>query len=95
MPHGYVYILASCRNGTLYTGVTSDLPRRVWQHKNKQIDGFTSDYNVNILVYYEMHEDMREAILREKHIKKWYRKWKLELIEKMNPDWEDLYYNIV
>jgi len=88
---GFVYILASRRNGTLYTGVTSDLVRRVWQHKNDEIDGFTKRYGVHRLVYVEAHDDIRDAIQREKRIKKWNRRWKLELIEKANPSWRDLY----
>jgi putative endonuclease len=88
-----VYMLASKRNGTLYTGVTNDLSRRVYEHKEKIIDSFTKRYNVSILVYYKMHEDINEAIRREKQIKKWNRKWKLQLIEKYNPKWIDLYDN--
>jgi putative endonuclease len=87
----YVYILASQRNGTLYVGVTSDLFKRVWEHKNKQVKGFTEKYGVNILVYYEETNDVRVALQREKTLKKWKRAWKLELIEKGNPEWEDLY----
>ena len=90
-----VYITASKRNGTLYTGVTSDLPKRIWQHRNGMIEGFTKRYGVHHLVWYELHEDMRPAIEREKRIKEWKRKWKLELIERMNPDWQDLYKTIV
>ena len=90
-----VYILASQRNGTLYVGVTSDLIKRVWKHKNKLIDGFTKEYNVHRLVWYEIHETMESAIMREKRLKKWKRKWKLELIESANPDWLDLYDTIV
>jgi len=86
-----VYILASKRNGTLYTGVTSDLVKRVYEHKNDLIDGFTKRYQVHHLVWFEPHEDMESAILREKRIKTWKRNWKLNLIEKMNPDWLDLY----
>ena len=85
-----VYILASKRNGTLYTGVTSDLSRRIWQHKNDQAEGFTRKYGVHTLVYYEWHDDMHSAIVREKRIKKWNRAWKLELIESVNPEWRDL-----
>jgi len=85
-----VYILASKRNGTLYVGVTSDLSIRVWQHKNDQVEGFTKKYGVHTLVYYEWHDDMRSAIIREKQIKKWNRSWKLELIESVNPEWRDL-----
>ena len=86
-----VYILASKRNGTLYVGVTSDLPGRVWQHKNKAVPGFTAKYGVDKLVYYELHESAEEAIRRERQIKKWNRKWKLELVESVNPLWQDLY----
>lgn len=90
----YVYILASCRNGTLYTGFTSELPKRIWEHRNEACDGFTKQYGVKILVYYETHNDVNEAIRREKRIKRWNRKWKLELIEAGNPDWRDLYDEI-
>ncbi len=90
-----VYILASKRNGTLYIGVTSDLPKRAWEHKNDVVEGFTKRYSVHRLVYYEMHEDMESAIRREKHMKKWNRAWKLELIEKQNPDWRDLWEGIL
>ena len=85
-----VYILASHRNGTLYTGVTSNLPARIWQHKNDMVEGFTKKYGVHTLVYYEVHEDMQSAINREKQIKRWKRAWKLALIEKQNPTWRDL-----
>ena len=90
-----VYILASNRNGTLYTGVTSNLIQRIWQHKQKQIKGFAKKYDVEMLVWFEIHETMETAITREKQIKEWQRKWKLELIEKTNPDWRDLYDEIV
>ncbi len=90
-----VYILASRRNGTLYTGVTSDLPGRIWQHKNDQADGFTKRFHVHTLVWYEVHESMESAILREKAIKEWKRQWKIELIEAMNPYWRDLYPEIL
>lgn len=86
----YVYILASQRNGTLYTGVTNDLKRRVWEHKHDLVKGFTEKYSVHLLVYYEIHEDIEQAILREKQIKKWKRIWKLNLIEGKNPNWDDL-----
>src|SRR4030042_4079921 len=86
----YVYIMASKRRGTLYTGVTDDLIGRVYQHKQKIIEGFTRKYNVTKLVYYETTNDIRGAILREKRIKKWKRQWKIELIEKVNPEWKDL-----
>lgn len=86
-----VYILASKRNGTLYTGVTADLLGRVWEHKNDAIEGFTKKYSVHRLVYFEQHETMPSAIEREKQIKKWKRKWKQELIEEQNPSWKDLH----
>jgi putative endonuclease len=88
-----VYILASRRNGTLYVGVTSNLLDRVWQHKNNVIPGFTQNYRVHTLVWYEIHESMESAIRREKCLKEWKRKWKLELIEKTNPTWKELYDN--
>ncbi|MBT8141387.1 MAG: GIY-YIG nuclease family protein [Gammaproteobacteria bacterium] len=90
-----VYILASKKHGTLYVGVTSDPVARVWQHKEKFIDGFTSRYEVNTLVYYELHETMYSAITREKQIKKWKRAWKIRLIEEMNKEWRDLYETIL
>ena len=90
-----VYILANKRNGTLYIGVTSDLVRRVWEHKNNMIEGFTKRYQVHRLVWYELHESMESAIIREKRLKDWKRAWKLELIEGKNPDWLDLYDTIV
>lgn len=89
----YVYILASQRNGTLYTGLTNDLERRVLEHKQKVVKGFTAKYNVNLLVYFEEYESVDEAVLREKRMKKWKRVWKLELIEKKNPKWNDLSKN--
>jgi putative endonuclease len=89
-----VYILASKRNGTRYVGVTSALWARVASHKNAEIKGFTQKYGVKTLVWYEHHHVMQDAIRREKQIKKWNRKWKLELIEKMNPDWRDLHGEI-
>jgi putative endonuclease len=92
--HYYVYILASKRNGTLYIGVTSDLIKRIWQHKNDILKGFTNKYQVHNLVYFEETTDVESAIKREKQLKAWQRKWKLELIEKMNPNWEDLYDKI-
>ena len=84
------YILASKRNGTLYIGVTSNLEQRIVEHKTKSLKGFTSKYNVNLLVYYEMFGEVSDAIAREKALKKWNRKWKLSLIEKLNPEWKDL-----
>jgi putative endonuclease len=86
-----VYILASQRNGTLYVGVTSVLARRVWGHRSNVITSFVRDYSVYRLVFIEFHETMADAILREKRIKKWRRAWKLELIERHNPQWRDLY----
>lgn len=91
----YVYILASKRNGTLYIGVTDNLIRRVHEHKNKLVLGFTQKYKVHILVYFEQTSDVNEALKREKQLKKWRRRWKLELIEKENPGWEDLYLKLI
>ena len=90
-----VYLLASHRNGTLYVGVTSNLAKRVWEHKNHVVEGFTKRYDVDRLVWYEVHEIMESAIQREKAIKEWKRAWKIELIEKDNPDWEELYDSIL
>ncbi|MBI5676457.1 MAG: GIY-YIG nuclease family protein [Nitrospirae bacterium] len=90
MKQYYVYILCSKRNGTLYTGFTSNLIKRVYEHKNKISDGFTKAYDVCNLVWYELHQTAESAITREKQIKKWERKWKLELIEERNPAWNDL-----
>jgi putative endonuclease len=90
-----VYILASQRNGTLYTGVTSDLPLRVQLHREGQIPGFTRKYGCKLLAWYEQHHVMHEAIKREKQIKRWLRKWKLELIEAANPSWRDLFQDII
>lgn len=89
-----IYILASKRNGTLYIGVTSDLVRRVWEHKNGEIEGFTKKYAIGLLVYLEMHATMPEAILREKQLKTWNRAWKIALIQRDNPEWRDLYGDI-
>jgi putative endonuclease len=88
------YILANRRNGTLYVGVTSDLNRRVWEHKVDVTDGFTNRYGVHTLAYAEFHATMEEAILREKRIKSWRRAWKMKLIEEANPTWRDLYDEI-
>jgi putative endonuclease len=90
-----VYMLASKRNGTLYAGVTSNLPQRVWQHKNDLVEGFTRRHEVHALVWYEVHETMENAITREKTIKEWKRQWKIDLIETMNPEWRDLYEDIL
>ena len=84
-------MLASKPNGTLYIGVTSDLVKRVWEHKNDQVDGFTKKYKLHFLVWYEQHENMESAIFREKQLKKWNRQWKIRLINEMNPGWGDLY----
>ena len=89
-----VYILTSKRNGTLYTGVTSDLIKRCWEHKNDLVDGFTRRYRVHRLAYFELHRDMTSAIMREKQLKKWNRAWKLKLIEKHNPNWKDLWQDL-
>ena len=88
---GYVYIMASQRNGTLYLGVTSDLIKRVWEHRNGIIGGFTKRYGCKMLVWYEAYDDLEEARLRELRMKEWRRAWKLELIETMNPNWDDIY----
>ena len=90
-----VYMLASKRNGTLYTGVTSNLLKRVWEHKNNLIESFTSKYGVHTLVWYELHDMMESAIQREKAIKNWKRVWKLKLIEKRNSNWHDLYSDLL
>lgn len=90
-----VYIMASKRNGTLYIGVTSDLVARAWQHREHLVEGFTKKYSVNQLVWYELHPTMDSAITREKQLKKWNRQWKLELIEKENPYWYDLWSSII
>ncbi|MGB3403150.1 MAG: GIY-YIG nuclease family protein [Microcoleaceae cyanobacterium] len=90
-----VYILASKPNGTLYIGVTSNLIKRVWQHKNNLVEGFTHKYSVHQLVYFELYDDMAEAITREKRLKKWNRSWKVRLIEEQNPKWKDLYEGLL
>jgi putative endonuclease len=87
----YVYILASRRNGTLYTGMTDNLVQRVWMHRNGVLSGFTKQYEVKMLVWYEQHETRAAALTRERQMKKWNRLWKLEIIERMNPSWSDLY----
>jgi putative endonuclease len=91
----YVYILASKRNGTLYIGMTSDLVKRVWEHKNELANGFTHKYGIKKLVYFEQFQDPTNAIKKEKRLKKYKRKWKLELIEKINPEWKDLYHELI
>ena len=90
-----VYMLVSKRNGTLYTGVTSNLLKRVWEHKNNLIESFSSKYGVHTLVWYELHDTMESAIQREKAIKNWKRVWKLKVIEKMNLNWHDLYSDLL
>ena len=90
-----VYILASKKNGTLYVGVTSNLVKRIWEHKNNLAEGFTKRYGIHRLVWYEIHESMNSAIQREKRVKRWKRAWKLELIESANPGWQDLYHAIL
>jgi putative endonuclease len=89
-----VYIMASRRNGTLYIGVTSNLPKRVWEHREGVVAGFTAEYRVKSLVWYELHDDAEATIVREKQIKKWNRAWKLKLIEGRNPGWSDLFAEI-
>ena len=90
-----VYILASQKNGTLYIGVTSDLIKRIYEHKNSLVDGFTKKYNVHDLLYFEQFQDMNSAIAREKQLKAWKRQWKIALIEKVNGNWQDLYGEIL
>lgn len=91
----YVYILASKKHGTLYTGMTNDLVRRIYEHKHNILPGFTKRYNVHLLVYFEPFEDSYNAIAREKRLKKWNRAWKIRLIEEHNPEWKDLYNNLI
>jgi putative endonuclease len=91
----YTYILASRRNGTLYVGVTSDLIKRVWEHKNQLVEGFTAKYDVDRLVYYEQFDEPVYALNRERRLKKYNRKWKIDLIENSNPGWKDLYEDLV
>ena len=90
-----VYIMASRPNGTLYIGVTSDIGKRVWENKNNVVGGFTQKYDVHTLVWYEVHESMESAISREKALKKWNRMWKIKLIRSLNPDWRDLFHDIL
>lgn len=94
MKAGFVYIMASQRNGTLYIGSTSDLVQRTYQHRNGLVDGFTKDNRCAVLVWYEVHDDLQAARLRETQMKKWKRLWKLRVIEQMNPDWRDLWCEI-
>jgi putative endonuclease len=88
---GWLYIMTNRRNGVLYAGVSADMPRRVWEHKQGMIEGFTQRFGLTRLVYYEWYDRIIDAIQREKNIKHWKRAWKIELIEKMNPNWDDLY----
>lgn len=95
MKPGYVYIMASGRNGTLYLGVTSDLTKRAWEHRKGLVPGFTKQHGCKMLVWYEAHDDLQEARLRELQMKKWKRLWKITTIEIMNPDWRDLYLTLI
>ncbi len=95
MTPGYVYIMASARNGTLYIGVTSDLVKRVWEHRTGLLPGFTRRYGCKLLVWYEAYDDLQEARLRELQMKKWKRLWKLSMIEQANPEWRDLFPTLV
>jgi putative endonuclease len=95
MKQYYVYLMASKKNGTLYIGVTNNLLKRVYENKNDLIRGFTRKYRIHELVYYEIHDDIYQAITREKRMKKWKRQWKINLIEKFNPDWRDLYHDLI
>jgi putative endonuclease len=95
MKSGYVYIMASSRNGTIYIGVTSDLPKRAWEHRNGVVPGFTRKYGCKLLVWYQAYDDIQQARLRERQMKKWKRIWKLSEIEQMNPGWDDLYLALV
>jgi len=91
----YLYIIASKKNGTLYIGVTNDLVKRIYEHKQNAVNGFTKKYNVHTLVYYKVHRDIEETIMKEKQMKKWNRKWKVRIIEEKNPEWKDLYDEII
>lgn len=90
----YVYLLAKRRNSTFYVGMTSDLKKRVWEHKNEVVKGFTKDHNIKMLVYYEIYEDFESAAKREKRLKRWPRAWKMKVTEEINPNWNDLYEDI-
>ena len=91
----FVYILAKGRNSTFYVGVTSNLSKRIWEHREGVVDGFTKKYGIKALVYYEVFDDAKNAIRREKRLKRWSRAWKMQAIESMNPDWRDLYDDII
>jgi putative endonuclease len=95
MKAGFVYIMANRKNGTIYIGVTSDLVKRVWEHKNAVVPGFTKRYGCKLLVWYEAHEDLQQARQRELQMKEWKRAWKFRLIEEKNLDWEDLYLTLI
>jgi putative endonuclease len=95
MKAGYVYIMASRKNGTIYIGVTSDLVKRVWEHKNAVVPGFTNRYGCKLLMWYEAHEDLQQARQRELQMKEWKRAWKIRVIEETNLDWDDLYSTLV
>ena len=90
----YVYLLTNKPYGTFYVGITNDLVRRIWEHRNDLVDGFTKEHRLHRLVWYEVHGDVVEAITREKRIKKWHRDWKVNLVQRMNPEWDDLYEGI-
>ncbi len=91
----YVYILTNKKRGVFYVGVTRDLIKRIWQHKNRMGQGFTSKYNLHNLVYFELYQEVTDAIQREKRLKRWKRSWKIKLIEKANPRWQDLYSSLL
>lgn len=95
MKNAYVYIVTNKPRGALYIGVTSDLIKRIYEHKINAMDGFTSTYNLKSLVYYEIFEDIENAIMREKQLKNWHRDWKINLVENINPNWDDLYNKIL
>ena len=90
-----IYIISNLHNTVLYIGVTSNLVQRIYQHKEKLVEGFSKQYNLSKLVYFELYDDMEVAILREKELKRWQRKWKEELIDKMNPSWKDIYPEVI
>lgn len=94
MKKGYVYIITNKPDGTLYIGVTSDLPKRIWEHKNKAVEGFSKKYNLDKLVWYEVFDNVENAIMKEKQMKEWQREWKINRIHEMNPNWNDLYEEI-
>ncbi|MGH6726815.1 MAG: GIY-YIG nuclease family protein [Pseudolabrys sp.] len=95
MAGGWVYFITNKRNGILYAGVTSNLARRAFEHRERQVDGFSKRYDLRLLVYYERYDDIRDAIQREKTIKHWPRAWKVRLLHAMNPDWDDLYDRLI